>query len=85
MSAVVSGAELYLPLAGLIDIEQEIARLEKELKWLNSEVERVQKKLSNKGFVEKAPAQVIEQERAKEADYLDKQAKVKARIQELKG
>lgn len=85
MSAVVSGAELYLPLAGLIDIEQEIARLEKELTALNGEVERVQKKLSNKGFVEKAPAQVIEQERAKEADYLEKQAKVKARIEELKG
>jgi valyl-tRNA synthetase len=85
MSAVVSGAELYLPLAGLIDIEQEIARLEKELKVLDAEVERVQKKLSNKGFVDKAPAHVIEQERAKEADYLDKQAKVKARIAELKG
>ncbi|MFT9849847.1 valine--tRNA ligase [Aneurinibacillus sp. REN35] len=85
MSAIVSGAELYLPLAGLIDIEQEIARLTKELKSLDAEVERVQKKLANQGFVAKAPAQVIEQERAKEADYLDKQAKVKARIEELKG
>ncbi|WP_047150608.1 valine--tRNA ligase [Aneurinibacillus tyrosinisolvens] len=85
MSSVLTGAELYLPLAGLIDIEQEVGRLEKELATLNAEVERVQKKLANKGFVDKAPAQVIEQERAKEKDYLDKQAKVQARIQELKG
>ncbi|WCK53661.1 valine--tRNA ligase [Aneurinibacillus sp. Ricciae_BoGa-3] len=85
MTAVLSGAELYLPLAGLIDIGKEVARLEKELENLNKEVERVQKKLANKGFVDKAPARVIEEERAKEKDYLDKQAKVHARIQELKG
>src|SRR5690606_37564638 len=42
MTAIVSGAELYLPLAGLIDIDAEIARLEKELKTLNAEVERVE-------------------------------------------
>ncbi|MDO7906893.1 valine--tRNA ligase [Paenibacillus sp. JX-17] len=85
MSAVVSGAELYLPLAGLIDIAQEIARLEKELQHLDSEVQRVEKKLSNEGFVAKAPAKVIEEERAKQADYSDKRSKVIARIEELKG
>ncbi|MBO8172532.1 MAG: valine--tRNA ligase [Bacillaceae bacterium] len=84
MSAVVSGAELFLPLAGLIDIDQEIKRLEKELETLNSEVERVQKKLANKGFVEKAPAHVVEQEKAKEKDYLEKREKVKSRIAALK-
>ncbi|WP_027414873.1 valine--tRNA ligase [Aneurinibacillus terranovensis] len=85
MSSVLTGAELYLPLAGLIDIEQEVARLEKEIETLNAEVERVQKKLANKGFVDKAPAHIVEVEKAKEKDYLDKQAKVRARIQELKG
>ncbi|CAM4362724.1 valine--tRNA ligase [Paenibacillus tarimensis] len=85
MTAIVTGAELYLPLAGLIDISQEIIRLEKELQSLNSEVERVEKKLANEGFVAKAPAKVIEEERAKMKDYADKRDKVIARITELRG
>lgn len=85
MTAIITGAELYLPLAGLIDIEQEVARLEKELQNLESEVLRVEKKLANEGFVAKAPAKVIEEERAKQADYSDKRDKVIARIKELKG
>lgn len=85
MSAVVTGAELLLPLSGLIDIDQEIARLEKEVQTLNSEVERVEKKLGNPGFVAKAPAKVIEEERAKQADYSAKRETVLARIAELRG
>jgi valyl-tRNA synthetase len=85
MSAVVTGAELLLPFSGLIDIEQEITRLEKEVQTLNSEVERVEKKLGNQGFVAKAPAKVIEEERAKQADYSDRRGKVLARIAELRG
>ncbi|WP_379130912.1 valine--tRNA ligase [Paenibacillus sp. sgz500958] len=85
MSAVVTGAELLLPLSGLIDIDQEIARLEKEVQVLNSEVERVDKKLGNEGFVAKAPAKVIEEERSKQADYSAKREKVLARIAELRG
>lgn len=84
MSSVLTGVELYMPLAGLLDIDAEIARLEKEVKRLDSEVERVQKKLSNQGFVAKAPATVIEEEKAKEKDYLEKRASVQARIEELK-
>lgn len=84
MSAVLSGAEIYLPLAGLIDISQEITRLEKELAKLDSEVERVEKKLANQGFVAKAPAHVIEEEKAKQKDYMEKREQVKARIKELK-
>lgn len=85
MTAVVTGAEIILPLEGLINIEEEIARLEKEWDKLNKEVERVQKKLSNEGFVKKAPEKVIEEERAKERDYSEKRAAVEARIKELKG
>jgi valyl-tRNA synthetase len=83
MTAVVTGAELYLPLAGLIDIEQELARLGKELKTLEGEVTRIEKKLGNAGFVAKAPAQVVETERAKMADYAKKRDIVAARIAEL--
>lgn len=85
MTAVVTGAELMLPLAGLIDISQEIARLEKEIQTLTSEVDRVDKKLANEGFVAKAPAKVIEEEKAKRADYADKREKVMARLAELRG
>src|SRR5690606_13328549 len=85
MSAVVSGAEIYLPLAGLIDIEQELARLKKELKKLDAEVERVEKKLANYGFVAKAPEQVIAAEKAKQEDYMAQREQVRARIKELRG
>jgi len=85
MTAVITGAELYLPLAGLIDIAQELARLDKELQTLHGEVERIEKKLGNEGFVAKAPAKVIEEEKAKLADYADKRDKVIARLAELKG
>ncbi|MFD2759563.1 valine--tRNA ligase [Lentibacillus juripiscarius] len=84
MSAVVTGAELFLPLEGLIDIDKEISRLEKELEKWTKEVERVQKKLANEGFVSKAPQKVVDEERQKETDYLEKQAKVKARLEELR-
>lgn len=85
VSAHISGAALYLPLAGLIDIEAEVQRLEIEEKKLNNEVERVQKKLNNEGFVNKAPEKVVEAERAKEKDYLARRENVRTRIAELKG
>jgi valyl-tRNA synthetase len=84
MTAIVTGAELSLPLEGLINVEEEIKRLEKELEKLDKEVERVQKKLSNEGFVKKAPEQVIEEERQKEMDYTDKRSTVRGRIEDLK-
>ncbi|WP_280158487.1 valine--tRNA ligase [Priestia megaterium] len=85
MTAVVTGAELILPLEGLINIQEEIARLEKEYDKLNKEVERVQKKLNNQGFIAKAPAKVVEEERAKEQDYVEKREAVQSRIAELRG
>lgn len=84
MSAVLTGATIYLPLAGLINIEEEISRLEKELAKWQQEVKRVQGKLANERFVANAPADVVEQERAKEADYLAKETAVKERITQLK-
>lgn len=83
MSAVITGAEIYLPLAGLINIEEEITRLEKELDKWTSEVKRVQGKLSNERFVANAPADVVQAEKDKEKDYLEKQAVVRERIASL--
>lgn len=83
MSAIVTGAELFIPLADLINIEEEIARLNKELVKYTKEVERVEKKLNNPGFVGKAPAHVIDEEKAKALDYTEKRQAVEARINEL--
>lgn len=84
MSAIMTGAELFIPLADLINFEEEIARLEKEVAKYEKEVERVQKKLGNQGFIAKAPAHVIDEEKAKEKDYLDKRDAVRARLEELR-
>lgn len=84
MSAVVSGAEIFMPLAGLINIEEEIARLEKELDKWAKEVKLVSGKLSNERFVSKAPEALVATEREKLADYEAKYATVEKRIAELK-
>jgi valyl-tRNA synthetase len=84
MSAVVSGAEIFMPLAGLINVEEEIARLEKELEKWAKEVKLVSGKLSNERFVAKAPEALVAAEREKLADYEAKYATVEKRIAELK-
>ena len=84
VTSVITGAEIYLPLAGLINIEDEIARLEKEAEKLQQEVDRVEKKLSNEKFVAKAPAAIVEAERAKGADYQAQREAVLERIATLK-
>ncbi|ATP41282.1 valine--tRNA ligase [Solibacillus sp. R5-41] len=84
MSAVVSGAEIFMPLAGLINIDEEIIRLEKELEKWAKEVKLVSGKLSNERFVSKAPEALVAVEREKLADYEAKFATVEKRIAELK-
>ncbi|MBG9784006.1 valine--tRNA ligase [Shouchella lehensis] len=83
MSHALTGMEIFMPLAGLLDLDAEIARLEKEKEKLTKEVERIEKKLSNQGFVAKAPAQVVEEEKKKKADYESKRTIVMERIAEL--
>jgi len=84
MTAVVTGAELFLPLVGLINLEEEIARLEKELEKWAKEVKLVNGKLSNEKFVSKAPEALVNAEREKLADYESKHAVVLKRLEELK-
>ncbi len=76
VSCVVEGAQLFMPLDDLVDKEKEIARLEKEKERLLSEIKRVEGKLNNPGFTQKAPAQVVEEERKKEAKYREMLDKV---------
>jgi len=84
MTAVITGAELFLPLVGLINLEEEIARLEKELEKWAKEVKLVNGKLSNEKFVSKAPEALVNAEREKLADYESKHAVVLKRLEELK-
>ncbi len=69
---VADHAVIYIPLAEMIDFDAEIERLNKERAKMLSEIERIDKKLSNEGFVAKAPAAVIEGERKKREGYADK-------------
>jgi len=67
-TALVGQMEILVPMAGIIDKEAELSRLSKELEKLNKEISRLDGKLSNQGFVSKAPAEVVEKERAKLAE-----------------
>jgi valyl-tRNA synthetase len=73
-SAVVRGCELFVPLAGVVDFEAELARLDKELGKLSKELEFVTKKLGNESFVSKAPEDVVAKEKAKAAEFAEKKA-----------
>ena len=81
MSAVIDGAEIYIPLEDLVDFAAEYERLLKEQKRLEGEVKRVEGKLSNQGFVSKAPEKVINEEKEKMIKYKDMLAKVSARLE----
>lgn len=81
MSAVIDGAEIYIPLEDLVDFAAEYDRLMKEKKRLEGEVKRVEGKLSNQGFVSKAPEKIINEEKEKKIKYEDMLAKVSARLE----
>jgi len=84
VSAVVRGAELFLPLEELIDFEKEVERLEKEKSKLESEIKRVVGKLSNEGFVNKAPARLVDEEKQKKIKYEEMLVHVSERLDSLK-
>ena len=75
---------LYIPLAEVIDFEKERARLTAEMKKNDGEIERIEKKLANEGFVAKAPAAVIEGEKAKLKKYLEVKESLTLALEKLK-
>ena len=81
MSAVIEGIEIFIPLDDLVDFQAEFDRLTKEKKKLEGEVKRVAGKLSNQGFLAKAPEKVVNEEKEKQAKYEDMLAKVEARLE----
>ena len=84
MSAVIDGAEVYLPLAGLIDTDKEIARLTKELDKFRTVAASTAGKLKNERFLSKAPAQVVQSERDKLSAAEEKISALEQRINQLK-
>ncbi|MCG0275215.1 MAG: valine--tRNA ligase [Thermosediminibacteraceae bacterium] len=85
MSCVIRGAEIFIPMEGLVDLEAEIARLQKEKAALEKEITTVRKKLSNHNFLTKAPKEVVEKEKQKEKDYIDMLKRVENRLRVLTG
>jgi valyl-tRNA synthetase len=79
LSLLVAGVEVYLPLAGLVDMDAERTRLEKELAEAESQIVRLKKLLSS-DFASKAPAALVEKERAKLAAFEDTAKKIKAQL-----
>ena len=83
VTGALAGAAVYLPLAGLIDVEKETARLTKERDNLEKEIARLSGKLANAGFTSKAPAAVVAAEREKLAGYEEKIGLIRSRLADL--
>jgi valyl-tRNA synthetase len=83
--AITKGVEVFVPLKGLIDVDKEVARQEKELSLVEKDLVRIRGKLGNSGFLDKAPADVVEKERAKAEELSGKQTAIKERLSMLKG
>ena len=84
VTVVTDSARIFMPMGELVDKEKELARLEKERKAAEKDIEFLSKKLNNEGFLAKAPAQQIENERAKLAKAEEKLAKINASVEGLK-
>ena len=82
--AVAAGIALEVPLAGVIDIEAERLRLEREMEKARKEIEGLERKLSNQNFIDRAPAEVVEENRRRLSDYRDQAAKLAAGLERLK-
>lgn len=84
-TSVVKGATIFVPLEGVVDFNKEIARLEKELFKITRELKSVVKKLSNDGFLAKAPSNVIDKVNEKKCILLEKQEKIEQNLDLIKG
>ena len=82
--AHVRGVDIYLPLAGLIDVDKEVARIEKEIAAVEGEMKRLAGKLGNPNFLAKAPADVVAKEQAKQGEFEAKLASLRAHLELFK-
>ncbi|MFW6415440.1 MAG: class I tRNA ligase family protein, partial [Thermodesulfobacteriota bacterium] len=82
-TAVVKGDEIHVPLEGIVDFEAELSRLEKQLKKVDKDFEGLNNKLSNRDFLQKAPAEVVEKEKGKLQELEEKRNKMLSLKQKL--
>ena len=80
---MLDGAQIYLPVGELLDVEKEMQRLRNDLAKLEKDIEKSKAKLANEKFVERAPAEVIEKEKNTLADNEAKAARMKANLASL--
>ncbi|MBC7332784.1 MAG: valine--tRNA ligase, partial [Synergistetes bacterium] len=80
---VMDKAEIFMPLGDLIDIEKEVARLKLRLQEVMDEISRVEAKLSNTDFIEKAPQHVVEKERAKLQEFQEIKGRIERHLEQL--
>ncbi|MEL6180086.1 MAG: valine--tRNA ligase, partial [Myxococcota bacterium] len=83
-TAVASGIQIQIPMAGLIDVAEETVRLTKELERVQTDINHVSRKLSNPKFVERAPDAIVQKERDKLAAFEKEQAALQASLDDLK-
>lgn len=84
-AVLTNGVEVFLPLAGLVDLDQERERLRGQIQRLDGQLTGVRKKLGNEAFVSRAPAEVVDKERSKEATFMDQRDKLAAKLAALEG
>ena len=83
-TAIIKNIELFVPLKGLIDLNQEIARLEKQIEDMNGRLNTINRKLENKNFIDRAPKDVVSHEKNKKDDYELQLKKIKDNFNSLK-
>lgn len=83
LQTVVSGVSYALPMAGLVDLDAERARLDKEIAKIDGEIEKIDKKLANKNFVERAPQAVVDEQHKRLADFSEARDKLRAALASL--
>ena len=83
VALAVGGVTVYLPLAGLVDMEAERARLQKEMANVDGQIARIDGLLGNEGFLAKAPEQVVNREKAKLEELRGQRAQLQANLAEL--
>ena len=79
------GVEVYLPLAGMVDLDQEMTRLRRALEETEQEIRRAEEMLSNENFVSKAPEPVVQRQRDRLAEQQERYQRLEARLAALQG
>jgi len=82
---VITGADLFIPLANFIDLDAERSRISKELAQVEADLDRANENLANNSFLTRAPKEVVEKEQEKQKEFLTKADKLKANLRSLEG